>query len=335
MANDEVRRRKRKPAPTGKRSGTAVKGRPGTDTRRKGGNPAAKRTRRSPAPKRERRPGEEIPKIVYSPAIPISGRKFLLWMSSAVAVVLAMVLAFSIFFKVKTITVSGARQYTPWTVVEASGIREGDNLLSFGEIRAMGKIKAALPYIDVVKISIKLPDTVNIDVVELDVTYAIQSEDGTWWLMSSQGKVVEQTDAAAAAAYTQVIGVKLTAPQPGQQAQVQEKQTSETVPEDGDEAVTMPTPVTNGERLQAAKTILQSLEANGSIGEAKYIDVSSMTGIELQYGENYLVNLGDSDRLPYKIEYMCKAVAQMPSYQTGSLDLSFKRFEEGIFSPGT
>ena len=79
MANDEVRRRKRKPAPTGKRSGTAVKGRPGTDARRKGGNPTAKRTRRSPAPKRERRPGEEIQGIpstvmaldtVNSPGIP-------------------------------------------------------------------------------------------------------------------------------------------------------------------------------------------------------------------------------------------------------------------------
>ena len=45
------------------------------------------------------------------------------------AIALAFCLGISIFFKVDTITVSGNNHYTPWTVAQASGIQEGENLL--------------------------------------------------------------------------------------------------------------------------------------------------------------------------------------------------------------
>ena len=39
--------------------------------------------------------------------------------------------------------------------------------------------------------------------------------------------------------------------------------------------------------------------------------------------DRYQVTLGDSSRLPYKVEAMQKAVSQMSDYQSGTLDVSF------------
>jgi len=114
------------------------------------------------------------PEVVYTPAKPLNRNRILLRLATVVAVVLALVFAISIFFKVEHVTVSGTEKYDAWTVKEASGIELGDNLLTFGKAKAYGKIKATLPYVDQVHIGIKLPDTVHIVIKELDVVYAMK-----------------------------------------------------------------------------------------------------------------------------------------------------------------
>ena len=71
-------------------------------------------------------------------------------------------------------------------------------------------------------VDIKLPDTVNIYIEEIDMAYAITTRDGTYWLMTAAGKVVEQIDGATASNYTKIEGVQLDNPTPGQQAQALE-----------------------------------------------------------------------------------------------------------------
>ena len=134
----------------------------------------------------------DAPAIVYTQPKPFNRNRLLIQMVSVLAVASAFVLALSIFFKVETITVSGAETYSPYKIEEASGIKKGDYLFTFGRARASGQITAKLPYIKSVRIGIKLPNTVNIDVQEADVVYSIRSDDGDWWLITSEGKVVEQ-----------------------------------------------------------------------------------------------------------------------------------------------
>ena len=111
-----------------------------------------------------------------------------------VAVVLALVLGMSVFFRVKVITVSGANVYSAWTVREKSGISIGDNLLTFGRTKASGQIIANLPYVKSARIGIKLPDTVNIEITEWDVLYSIRDDANRWWLLNSEGKIVDNVD---------------------------------------------------------------------------------------------------------------------------------------------
>ena len=259
------------------------------------------------------------PEVVYTQPGPFNRNRFILHLLTIVAVVLALVFGMSLFFTVKNVEVSGMEKYTAWQIREASGIKEGENLLGVSEARLGSQIEANLPYISKVRVKIKLPDTVHIMVEELDVVYSIASDDGQWWLMRADGRVVDKTNAAEADGYTKISGLRLAQPQIGEQAVAEELQ-----PEAGDtEDETMPITVKGSERLETVISILEFLESNGIIGSVASLDVSNMNDLQLWYGERFQVLLGDTTDLAFKVSSMKSAINQMGPYQTGVLDISF------------
>lgn len=282
-----------------------------------------------PRKTRQSTPAQPTPEVVYTPAKPFNRGRVLLHLATVVAVVLALSFGVSIFFKVEFITVSGAEKYDAWTVKEASGIEIGDNLLSFGEAKAAGKIKTALPYVKTVRIGIKLPDTVNIEIKELDVVYAIKDAVEQWWLITSDGRVVDRADRATAGGYTEIKGVKIATPTVGQHASAQEEQVQTTDSTEGTTEVTYTPVVKASDRLAAALNILQYMEECGIIGEAASVDVSDLGNLELEYGQRFLVKLGDTTQLLYKIKCMNAAINgkdeenSLKDYDSGVLDISF------------
>lgn len=270
------------------------------------------------------------PAVIYTEPMPFNRNRLVVQLVTVAAVVLAIVLGLSVFFKVENISISGAEVYSAWAVREASGISEGDNLLTFSKARACGQIKANLPYVDTVRIGIKLPNTVNIMIEEEDVVYAIQTDDGTWWLMNSKGRMVEQTNSSVAKGYTQVTGVTLTGPTVGAQAVAAEEVPTET-DLDGE---LIPITVTGAMRLNAALKILQALEANDIVGDAASVNVSRLEDIVLWYGTRYQVNLGDTSKIEEKIANMNDVVLQMSDYDSGVLDISFTNMpDKVIYTP--
>jgi len=291
--------------------------------------------------KKKKKTRFDTPAVVYTQPKAFNRDRLLVQLLTVLAVVLALVMGLSVFFKVKVVTVSGAEVYSAWTIREASGISEGDNLLTFSRARASGQIVAKLPYVKTARIGIKLPDTVNIEIEEENVVYSIQADDGVWWLITSGGKVVEQTTAGNAENYTQVLGVTIAPPQPGEIAAAMEAipaataESGETVPdstEGSDELV--PLSVTGVQRLSAALEILRELENNDIVGQAASVDVSRLDDIILWYGTQYQANLGGTNDLPYKIATMSDAILQLSDYQAGILDLSFTTWKDQVgFTP--
>ena len=290
----------------------------------------------APASKRPTAAPRPAPEVVYTPAKPFNRGRLILQLATVVAVVLALSFGISIFFKVETITVSGAEKYDAWTVKEASGIEIGDNLLSFGEAKAAGKIKTVLPYVQSVRIGIKLPDTVNIEIKELDVVYAIKDAVEQWWLITSGGRVVDKADSATAGDYTQILGVKLATPVTGQQAVAQEEQSTPAGTDETTEMLTLAPVVKSSDKLTAALDILQYLEECSIIGEAASINVADLANLELQYGQRFLVKLGDTTQLLYKIKCMDAAINgddeqnSLKDYDSGVLDVSFTIKENDV-----
>lgn len=296
----------------------------------------AEQTKQNIRKRRKKRTGSTkpqiaVPAVIYTEPRAFNSRRFLVQMITVVAVVMAFVMGLSVFFKVEKITVTGAEVYSPWSIQQASGISDGDSLLTFSHARAGAQIKANLPYVNTVRFGIKLPDTVNIIVDEADVVYAIKDSNAQWWLMNSDGRVVEMTNAAAASKYTQVLGVALESPASNLQAVAAEASPTET----DASGEFIPVTVTGAQRLNTAMQILKALEANDIVGDAASVDVTRVEDIILWYGTRYQVNLGDSSRLEYKIAYMNDAILEeLQDYQSGILDVSFTiRHNEAIFTP--
>jgi cell division septal protein FtsQ len=272
------------------------------------GSAAARRTvtrRKKPAPE-----------VVYIPPKPFNRNRLLLSLAITLAVVLALSFSISIFFSVEVVTVSGAEKYDAWTVKEASGIEYGDNLLSFGKAKAAGNIKLELPYVNTVRIGIKLPNTVKIEIEEVDVTYALKSVDGNWWLISAEGKIVEQALDGKESRHTKILGVQLEKPVVGEMAIAWQ----DPVPPTDENGNTVPVTITAAERLNAVISIAGFLEQNKIIGKMASVDVNHLMDIQLWYGNKYQILLGSSDQLGVKIATMKAALSQV-DYDEGILDI--------------
>jgi cell division protein FtsQ len=243
-----------------------------------------------------------------------------------VAVVIALVLGISVFFKVDGIEVSGNIKYKVSDISAASGIKEGDHLLTFSRAQAASKIITALPYVESVRIGIKLPGTVKIDIVEAKVPYAVQAADDTWWLVTSSGKVIEKALAGEETGYTRILGVQLDAPVSGSQAVAKENNQ----PQTDEQGNTIPVAVTQAKHLETALNIAEHLEDNGIIGTAATIEVEDLGDIQFWYGQRYQVKLGDETQLLYKISCVKSVIDQMNDYQSGILDASFKSKPDGV-----
>ena len=278
---------------------------------------------------KKNRPKQPTPAVIYTQPAAFNRNRLVIQLVTVTAVVLALVIGLSVFFKVGHIYVSGAEVYSESSITEVCGINKGDNLLTFSHARAAALIRANRPYVREVRFGIKLPDTVNIIIEEDDVVYAIKDQTGQWWLMNSDGRVVEQGNNAKVANHTQVLGVALQDPVPDERgvalesAPAAEDATAETAAQGETVPASVPVTTTGAQRLDAALQILKALENNDIVGSAASVDVSRIDDIILWYGTRYQVNLGDNSGLDHKIACMNAVIAQMSEYQSGVLDCSF------------
>lgn len=314
-----VERKKRPPAAQGKargtKNGTATKPRQ-TPKRAASGRTAARTSsgRKPAAPARQPRTAERQPSpdVVYVQPAPFNRGRFILCIGIVVAVVLAVVFGMAIFFKVGSdksgnpkVLVSGANKYTPAQIVEASGIKAGDNLFLISNAQVSSRIQENLRYVDRVRVGIKLPDTVKIEIVELAVVYSVEDNEGGWWLLRSDGRVVEKTNSAEAQQHTQILGIQITNVVEGEPAEAWMEEESSVYP---------------SEKLGAACDILRYLEEYGVIGELTSVDVANIGDIQLKYGEKYKILLGDTSELSAKIRIL-SGILQSGKYKTGILDI--------------
>lgn len=268
----------------------------------------------------ESRKNSSMPEVVYTQPEPLDRKKLILRLVTAAAVVMALFVGFSIFFRVEQVEIIGMEKYTADTVMGVSGIEYGDSLLTFGKGKACAKIIEALPYVENVRIGIKLPGYVQIYIREVDVVYSIQDETDVWWLMTAEGRIVERISPSSAAGHTIIKGIRLIATKPGAWAEAMEPEPDETYLADGEEQIVVT--VTNGERLQTVLDILDEMERNEILGTATTVDVTDMGDIQLWFGADTQVLLGDPSQLDMKIATMKGILEDDEIDSYGIIDLS-------------
>ena len=98
----------------------------------------------------------------------------------------AVIVACVVFFRVNTIEVVGNVRYTAEEIIEASGIKMGDNLITLAGGRVSAAIRAQLPYVEGVTLQRAYPDGLVIRVTERVAAASVDSAEGRW-LISAQG----------------------------------------------------------------------------------------------------------------------------------------------------
>ncbi len=276
----------------------------------------------------------------------IFGRTFVRRLVTSVAVAVFIGLVLMAFLRVRNISVVGNSMYSREEIQEASGISEGSALLLVNKTTAASRIRAQLPYIDEVRVGIGLPDTVKIEVVELETTFAVAADDGSFWLINSGGRLIERITGKDAGDYLKIEGVRIESGETGDQAKAveepeapapekeeneEEEETEEETEEE--EAEERPPEASAAERLDAALQIVRQLAEEDDIRSITSVDVSSIYDLQIWYGTRFQVKLGGTSELSYKLEYMVAALAQLDSYQSGVLDLTFQEAKKATFIP--
>lgn len=254
---------------------------------------------RTAASRRERKPRQEVN---YTQPKPFYRKRLIMQLLSIAAVVLAITIGISIFFKVDTVTVTfeggSTSKYSAATIVETADIQHGDSLLFFGKGGAASRIKKALPYVDTVRFDIQLPGTVNIIVKEKPVVYGVQSTDGAWWLMGADGTVVEKATPEQIEKSPVIEGILLQNPVVGEGAVVAEIAGGSSI-------------ATAADYREAAIRILTQLEHWELFDAVAKVDVSDLFALRLYCRSDYRVELGDSSDMEEKIGMVKGALLQM------------------------
>lgn len=224
-------------------------------------------------------------------------------------VVAALVLSMVIFFRVRHLEATGSSYYTAEEILNASGIAEGDNLLTVRRGQIAGNVMAALPYVSSVQVARQLPDTLVIHVTEFDAAYCVNDEAGDYYLMTAGGKATERLTEQSAKEHIRLTGLTIKTPTLGETVTVSTETGKES-------AASL--------QLAAAKKLLEELENAELTKEITSVNVPSAYDLSVQYGDRFLVELGSTDQLDYKLEFLKTVVAEQKSYATGTIDLTLK-----------
>ena len=228
------------------------------------------------------------------------GRRFgvLYKLLTLVVVCAAAVLALTLFFKVESVEVTGNSRYSAQEIQDACGVSLGDNLYLLSKPDMVQRLHQRLPYIDEVRITRRLPNTLCVQVTEFSTVYAVEQE-GTVWLLTSGGKIVET---AAERGDTPLIdGCELLAPSLG-----------------GD--VSFALELQN--RQESLFALLTALESAELTGDVRAIHLGDPTVLSMDYTERFTVEMPYGADYPRLLRYLTLVIDELETNLTGVIDLT-------------
>ena len=108
---------------------------------------------------------------------------------------LGITLSLTIFFRITDINVIGSNIYSAEEITQLSTIEIGENLFLIDTKECSEKLSESLPYMYEVKITRKLPATLNIEVTDAVPFLAIENADKSFILTDDRLKVLESSAA--------------------------------------------------------------------------------------------------------------------------------------------
>ena len=237
-------------------------------------------------------------------------RGFIFSSVSFIVICAALVFGMSVFFRVSNIEVVGADRYTQEEIIEASDIKDGDNLMFVNRSSVAQRIYSKLIYIGEVNIKRKLPNTIVIEISESDSVAVVESDSGLW-LIDNNCRLLEECPTQDAENYIKVKGFSAVKPEKGELI---------TVPEE------------DKPKVKFLGEILTAISAKNMAGDVNSLDVNSLLNAEFDYlNGRFTVKLGSDENLDYKFELLLGTISKLEAKDTGVIDLS--QDKKAQFSP--
>ena len=224
---------------------------------------------------------------------------FLYKLLAFVVICTAIALALTLFFRIRTIDVSGNSRYDRDAIIQAAQVKEGDNLFLLNKYDAASRIRKALPYVETVQFRRLLPDTLSIVVTECQSPAAVL-QDGQAYLLCDKGLVVDQLSASAAQKMTQIRGLTLVDPAVG----------SEAVAGEGQELA-----------LEQLLKLMQALDERGLAEQVQSIDLTDPSQLRLRYLDRFDVCFPRDADYDYKLDYLLAVVEKLEINEKGTINM--------------
>ena len=195
-----------------------------------------------------------------------------------IAAAIFILLSTTVFFNVEHITVEGASNYTAEEIIEASGIKAGDNLVRTSTDKCAEQIESRLVYIETAKVTRAFPNTMVIT-VEASVPAANFICDDYTLLISGGGKVLDKLQEQKAGLLNFVGTDPMPELIPGAQFQSEDEH-----------------------KDSAVKKLMEYFSENDS-EHITLVDVTDRSEISYTYDGRITVRLGSINDIDYKMSF--------------------------------
>lgn len=189
-----------------------------------------------------------------------------------------LLLSTTVLFNVENIRVTGASNYTPQEIIDASGVEAGDNLVRLSTDKISSRITSKLVYIEKAHLSRSFPSTLVISVEASEPEANFITDHGIY-LISKGGKILENIDEPKAGLFN------FTGTDPKLELLPGDKYAS------------------NDEHKDTVVNQLMTLLDTGNYSAVTSVDVTDRSDIKCVYDNRITVSLGSVNDLEYKMNF--------------------------------
>ena len=241
------------------------------------------------------------------------GFGFLYKLLSVLLICAAILTAMTLFFRVGSVVVTGQKRYTAEEIQAASGVELGSNMYLLNKHDLRQNIWRELPYIEDIRINRKLPDTLLIEVRESGRPFALV-QDGSAWLVSAGGKIVDQLPEREAGQYGRITGCQLLAPAVGTSLALATEYAAQ---------------------QSSLLDLLKALDGAGLTENVDAIRLDELSDLKMDYIGRFTMRMAYGADYEWELQKLTLTLAdeKIQSNMTGTIDLRLKS-EEVFIIPG-
>ncbi len=215
-----------------------------------------------------------------------------------VLVIVSLLSAAVIFFKIAEIEVVGDSRYSDEVIVAASKLEMGSSMFLFNKFASINSIFSQCPYIDELVMRRTLPDKVQIIVSEC-VPIAIIQAEAKWYIMDIKGKLVEEITPTGGEGLIIITGAQIKTAELGKYITFSDEEAG-----------------------KALFSILNTAKNNDILVNIDNLDISKAYDIRMGYLGRFEVKLGTADHLEKKMRFLAAVLDELSPNDKGTIDIS-------------